>query len=112
MLRHEFDDILINEHKFTRKQVNAISDSDYKLIEYVYTWHPNVDNVNGKKQVAYLYANFGIGVFHDMEESASLAEDLDTEIKETEKKLNGLRTDYDMLKKGIKYYIENRRDRE
>lgn len=112
MLRHEFENILINEHQFTRKQAAAITEEDYKKIEYVYTWHPNIDEVNGKKQVAYLYANFGIGIFHDMEESASLAEDLNTEIRETEKKLNELRADYDMLKKGIKYYIENRRDKE
>ena len=106
MLRHEFETILINEHKFTPKQAAAITEEDYKKIEYVYTWHPNIDDVNGKKQVAYLYANFGIGIFVDMETTASDAEDLTCEIQETENKLKNLRENYDNLKKGIKYYIE------
>lgn len=104
MMREEFDNILRKQFKFADEQINAISNADYKKIEYVYTYHPAIDAVDGKHQIAYLYANFGMVIISDMEETASLAEDLEDEIRETENKLKELRDNYELLKKGEKYY--------
>lgn len=104
MMRHEFDTLLKSEHKFTNAQIKAITKEDYDLIEYVYTWHPMISEVDGKHQVAYLYATFGIGIFRDMEATAKESEGLQTRIRHTLNKLKELQENYDMLKKGVKPY--------
>lgn len=48
----------------------TVSDNDYRIIENVYTFHPAIPNVNGKKVVADLYKKCGIGVFMAMTEAA------------------------------------------
>ena len=53
------------------------TDAEYKVIEYVYTWHPTIDNVYGKRQIANLYYFGGMSVILNMVDTASEAEDLD-----------------------------------
>ena len=53
---------------------------EYYNIEYVYTWHPSIDQVNGKDQIAYLYVNLGMRVIYDMIPTAQLAEEAEAEM--------------------------------
>ena len=46
------------------------TEQEYKVIEHVYTFHPSISETEGKKQVAYLYENFGMSIFRDMEARA------------------------------------------
>lgn len=39
---------------------------DYKKIEYVYTWHPAIAAVGGKRQIAIIWQEFGMGLIKDM----------------------------------------------
>ena len=61
---------------------------EYKLIEFVYNWHPS--NLS-KEAAASLYKEFGITLFKDMESRAKRTESLCDRIRRTETLLRGLR---------------------
>ena len=65
--------------------VKKINDEAYALIEFVYTFHPLISETNGKEQVAYLYNNFGIGIFKEMEAKAIAAQKVESKIHELER---------------------------
>lgn len=44
------------------KSKNIPTDNQYKDIEYVYTWHPSIDEVKGKDQIAKLWDIGGIRI--------------------------------------------------
>ena len=78
-----------------------VSDEDYEIIEFVYTWHPCISDSHGKEQVAYLYNEFGIRIFEDMKRTAehalSLMESigrLKNEIAKLDGELTALRRGY------------------
>lgn len=52
----------------------------FQLVNKVYSFHPIISEVEGKKQVAELYREFGILIFIDMEETADAAMQLEQEI--------------------------------
>lgn len=58
-----------------------VSDEEYSTIEYVYTWHPAIDDVNGKGQIADLYKYYGMTVIEDMVERAGKMEKLDGDLR-------------------------------
>lgn len=78
MMKPEFD-ILVGEN---------IPLEEYKLIEFVYTWHPS--NLS-KEATASLYKEFGITLFKDMELRAKRAESLCDRIRRAETLLRDLR---------------------
>ena len=39
---------------------------DYEKIEFVYTWHPAISAVGGKRQIAIIWQEFGMGMIRDM----------------------------------------------
>lgn len=51
----------------------SVSDLDYKSIEYVYSFHPSIDEVDGKKKIATLYSIGGMRLIKDMIETARVA---------------------------------------
>lgn len=67
MTREEFESNLSQLHKGGAIRHEKPTEEEYKLIEYVYTFHPSISETEGKKQVAYLYENFGMSIFRDME---------------------------------------------
>mgnify|MGYP003497928946 FL=1 len=73
---------------------------DYNLIEKVYTYHPAISEVRGKAQVAALYAELGICVFHDMEPTADRAMRLESDIRAAKHELSKLLDEYNDLQKG------------
>ena len=52
----------MNYHEFLSRlpAKTEVSNADYELIEVVYTWHPAIDNIKGKDQIAKLYKDFGV----------------------------------------------------
>lgn len=58
----------------------SVSDTDYSLVEFVYTWHPSISEVKGKSQVAQLYLATGMTVFGDMYDRAKMAQIAENEI--------------------------------
>ena len=58
-------------------EYNEITESDYQIIETVYTYYPKIEN---KKHISELYKTFGMILINDMYSRA-------VEIKEMEKKI-------------------------
>lgn len=67
--------------------VKKLSDEDYGLIEYVYTFHPLISETQGKAQVAFLYNNFGVEIFKEMEAKAVMAQEIESRIHDLERSL-------------------------
>jgi len=63
-----------------RVSVKSVPDKEWGVIEFVYTWHPLISETKGKDQVAYLYDNFGIGIFNEMFAKAEKAMKLEMEL--------------------------------
>ena len=86
MTRKEFSERL---EKIPSKY-HAFSADDYAMIEYVYTWHPAIDNMTGKDQIAALYAHGGMMVIRDMYARAQRAEQADRRIAAIRKDIQGM----------------------
>lgn len=71
---------------------------EYERIEYVYMWHPCISDTDGKKQVVYLYKNFGMRIFDDMTRTAERAQNLTDHIREHEGFLADYKKQLDELK--------------
>ena len=56
----------MNMEEFSKLSTRGFTQDQYKVIERVYTFHPSISEVEGKKQIAYLYSTFGIRIIHDM----------------------------------------------
>lgn len=46
----------------SRLNGKTVTNKQYELIEYVYTYHPAISNIVGKDQIAMLYDMFGMTV--------------------------------------------------
>lgn len=80
----------MQKHEFEERIESTVSDEDYKLIEFVYQFHPVIRNVSGKDEVAELYKSFGMTLFRDMEPRAKKA-------KEVEEKMTSCRLEIETL---------------
>lgn len=67
---------------------------DYKIIEFVYNWHPA--NLS-KEATASFYKEFGIGIFMDMYASADEAKKIEEKIRIAEAHLRELREELNKL---------------
>ena len=96
----------MNKHEFLTKVkcINGkepnISDNDYKIIEYVYTWHPCIDSVRGKEQIAYLFSEFGFRIIEDMLATANMAESAEKEMLAAREAYEAAVKKYQKLKQG------------
>ena len=88
MLRSEFDTL--------SKSSKRPDDEEYKLIEFVYNWHPC--NFS-KENVAAFYDAYGMTLFYDMEARAKAAMERDLKIRDVENEINRL--------KNLKYLLVN-----
>ena len=73
-----------------RVKVNNVTDNDWGVIEFVYTWHPLISDTMEKEQVAYLYNNFGIGIFNEMYVKANSAKKLNDELYQAQRKVDDI----------------------
>ena len=97
MTREEFDKIGA-ERGFDFE--GKITDSDYKAIEYVYTFHPAIDECDGKKQIVDLVGNFGMRIVFDMFPTARKAKSIEESIAYARKRLDELKEQLEDLKEG------------
>lgn len=65
----------------------TVPEAEYKVIEYVYTWHPSIKDTEGKKQMEVLYSQFGMGIIKGMVPVAQKMEELDKEERELKRKM-------------------------
>ena len=86
MLRSEFD--------LLSKNVRRPTDDEYKLIEFVYNWHPC--NFS-KENVAAFYDAYGMTLFYDMEERSRAAMERDLKIRDIEQQIKRLMDLKDVL---------------
>lgn len=96
MLREEFDERI----KKIGGKPTDISPAMYKNVETVYAFHPSIDEVKGKEQIAYLVVNFGYRIIADMLPTALSFQKLEDELLATRNKLNQIQKDMDEVRKG------------
>lgn len=65
MNRLEFEAQLI-EYAGGEDNVRPFTEDDYVKIEYVYIWHPAIKDVGGKRQIAIIWQEFGMGMIDEM----------------------------------------------
>lgn len=80
--------------------IKDINENEYAHIEYVYTWHPSIDPVKGKEQIAYLYSNFGMRIILDMLTTAKAAEECELQLKRAREAYEKAIDNYNRLKDG------------
>ena len=88
MLKREFEERIGRE----------VSDKDYDIIDFVYTFHPCISDTDGKAQVVAMYLACGIAPFRCMMKEAQKAKELEEAIRVTSESLESLKRDYETLK--------------
>lgn len=76
------------------------TDADYKVIEYVYAFHPAISETEGKQQIAELYARFGMVLIRDLLPRAQLVEKKEAELREAGSRLKKLQQEMEDIKNG------------
>ena len=78
----------------------CVNDDTYRVIEYVYMYHPVIDPVKGKQQIADLWKIGGFGLMADMIPTAKRAEKLERKIRDLQDELDTVRGHLNDLKYG------------
>ena len=86
------------KEEFEKLVTRPFTASEYKEIEYVYNYHPSIEN---KAQIASLYDEFGMRIIRDMRPTAEKAEEYESEMRVLRAKLANVETAYKNLKNGI-----------
>lgn len=77
--------------EFEERIGGEVRQSDYDIIEFVYTWHPAISNTDGKDQIANLYKMAQMSIIKDMYETAQFMEKLDGERRAAENRLREIK---------------------
>lgn len=88
------------KHEFEEKLGGQATESEYKDIEFVYTFHPSISNTEGKTQIAQLYKIGGMRLIKDMLPTARKAQELDNKIMAANANLMRLKRQSEMLANG------------
>lgn len=88
------------KEEFERRIGETVSDDAYKEIEYVYEFHPSISETCGKDQIATIWMIGKGRIIKDMMNTAREAERIETEIRRTNSKLESLKKELRMLKRG------------
>ena len=88
----------MTKQEFTARTSKPVSDKDYEIIEYVYTYHPSIDPVKGKDQIANLYETFGMRIIIDMLPTAEKAKHYEDEIRAAKLKLDRIKNEYEAIR--------------
>ena len=81
MLKEEFESRI---HK-------KVSPDEWKIIDFVYTWYPGIDDICGKTQIADIYMAGGMTVIRDMYERAAAHQDYTQLVSKKKAELERLR---------------------
>lgn len=89
----------MTKQEFEQRLGWAVSESEYRKIETVYTFHPSVSDTAGKDQIVYLYKTFGMRIIEDMTPTAEKASELQDKIRNARIRLDTLMSEYKELSK-------------
>lgn len=81
----------MNKQEFEARIGKEVSNSNYEIIETVYTFHPCISETKGKDQIADLYTTYGMRIIKDMLKTACKAQDLEREKDKVESEINQLK---------------------
>lgn len=88
----------MTKQEFETRANTKVIHADYEIIEYVYTFHPAIDEVKGKDQIAELYNLGGMRLMKDMVPTAKKMEQyegqrraLQLELQDLEHEMKNLR---------------------
>ena len=76
------------------KSTNIPTIQQYSEVEYVYTWHPCIDEVTGKDRIAKLWDIGGIRLIRDMMPTAQKAQMLEHKIALAEAQIQKIQSAY------------------
>lgn len=82
------------------KEIPVVSDTNYALIERVYTFHPAISETEGKRQIAELYVNFGMVLIMDMLPRAEVMATKERELREARAALSRVQEEIEEIKRG------------
>lgn len=102
MTHDAFVDLVNSMIQSEDAQIGMIPGEDFDVIETVYRYHPAIDDVFGKEQIAGLYANFGFSVIMDMLPRAEKMRCMKKQLANIESSLAVLREEMDAVRKGMK----------
>ena len=85
----------MTREEFNERVTKQVTVQEYKIIDFVYNFHPAIDNVNGKNQIVMIYEHGGMQVIKDMESTANKG-------REMIKKMQALRYELDELSEAYK----------
>lgn len=74
----------------------APTNDQYRVIEEVYIWHPAIENIGGKYQIARIYLR-GYTIIEDMFERAKRVEAINIELSQKLKELEALQDELKLL---------------
>ena len=92
----------MNRQEFNERCKVGVTDTEYKKIEMVYTYHPSISETEGKNQIAMLVEMFGMRIIEDMLPTAEKARDYEDKILATKMKLGTLVDEFENFKKGAR----------
>ena len=73
------------------------TDKEFEKIQFVYNYHPSINPVNGKDQIAMLYSTFGMRIIMDMLDTAQQAELIESERRQLKNRLRELEREEEEL---------------
>lgn len=82
------------------KEIPVVSDTDYALVERVYTFHPAISETEGKRQIAELYVNFGMVLIMDMLPRAEVMAKKESELREARAALSRIQEEIEEIRRG------------
>lgn len=89
------------KHEFCEKAkipMEALSDEDYEVIEFVYMYHPSIGDYNGKDQIAtILKLPGGMRIIRDMVGTAKQVEEIEKQISAARRQMYDLEKKIDEL---------------
>ena len=98
------------KHEFEERVGGEISDQNYEIVETVYTWHPAINEVGGKDQIATLYETGGMPLIKSMLEAANIMMDLDKERRQAMRRMEEIRRRIETVASGDLTEEQCRRD--
>ena len=87
----------MTREEFKVRVKTPFTNDEYEIIETVYSFHPSINEVKGKDQIAELYNNFGMRVILDMLPTAEKAKELENELKKKKIEIDNLRRELNQL---------------
>lgn len=97
MTREEFEKSCIEVKPMDTKRP---TDEEYKLIEYVYQFHPSISETEGKRQIASLYMDFGMSIIRDMKPRAEVMQKKEDVLRSVQVQLRKVQEDIEEVRAG------------